>query len=276
MQVIDGCADLAIGRGVAVAMNSRMFDCTVMHHRLEPLRHRFAYKVFMFYLDLDELDAIDAGLALFSRNRFNLFTLRDRDHLTLHQSSIKENIKEFLKPAGIDIGSGKIYLLTNLRTAGYVFNPVSFYFCFDDKGNPVCAIPEVGNTFGELKPYLLTRDSFREGMFRERKVKHFYVSPFFDLDTTFDFQLRVPDKTLRIQIDDYEEGRRAFLSSLVGRERPLTDFNLLRSFFRIPFVTLKVIALIHIHAGLLYLKKLAYHKKSDNPELQKEVFIWNK
>ncbi len=257
-------------------MNSRMFDCTVMHHRLEPLRHRFVYKVFMFYLDLDELDAIDAGLTFFSRNRFNLFTLRDRDHLTFHKSSIKENIREYLKSAGIDIGSGKIYLLTNLRTAGYVFNPVSFYFCFDEKGDPVCAIPEVGNTFSELKPYLLTRDSFRKGTFRERIVKYFYVSPFFDLDTTFDFQLRVPGETLRIQIDDYKEGRKAFLSSLVGREKPLTDFNLLRSFFRIPFVTLKVIALIHIQAGLLYLKKLPYHKKSENPDLQKEVYIWNK
>ena len=107
-------------------------------------------------------------------------------------------------------------------------------------------------------------------------MKYFYVSPFFDLDTTFDFQLRVPGETLRIQIDDYKEGRKAFLSSLVGREKPLTDFNLLRSFFRIPFVTLKVIALIHIQAGLLYLKKLPYHKKSENPDLQKEVYIWNK
>jgi len=257
-------------------MNSRMYDCTVMHHRLEPLRHRFVYKVFMFYLDLDELETIDAQLRLFGRNRFNLFSLHDRDHLTYGQSSIKENIREYLKSKGINIGNGKIFLLTNLRTAGYVFNPVSFYFCFDEQGDPVCAVPEVGNTFDELKPYLITRDSLREGMFRERMVKHFYVSPFFDLDTTFDFQLRVPNEKLHIQIDDYKDGRKAFLSALIGTERPLTDFNLFRSFLRIPFVTLKVIALIHIHAGLLYLKKLPYHRKSENPELQKEVFTWNK
>ncbi len=256
-------------------MNSRMFDCTVMHHRLEPLKHRFVYNIFMFYLDLDELDELDSGLTFFSSRRFNLFALRGRDHLTFGRSSIRDNIKEYLKSAGID-ACGKIFLLTNLRTAGYVFNPVSFYFCFDEKGDPVCVVPEVGNTFGELKPYLLKRDSFRSGMFRERQVKYFYVSPFFDLDTTFEFQLRVPGETLSIRIDDYTDGKKAFASSLTGTERPLTDFNLLRCFFRIPFVTLKVIALIHLNAGLLYLKRLPYHKKSDNPELQKEVFTWNK
>ena len=256
-------------------MNSCLYDCTVMHHRLEPLRHRFVYKVFMFCLDLDELDRLDKRLRFFSRNRFNLFSLRDRDHLHQFHSSVKENIKSYLRSQGIDLGNGKVYLITNLRTAGYIFNPVSFYFCFDGKGDPLCAVSEVGNTFRELKPYLLSKDSLNDGVFRRRIMKHFYVSPFFDLDTTFDFQLGVPNGRLRIHIDDYQHGKKIFLSSLVGEERPLTDIQLLRSFMRIPFVTLKVIALIHLHAGLLYLKKLPYHRKSENPELQKEAVQWN-
>jgi DUF1365 family protein len=259
-----------------MGINSSLYECTVMHHRLEPLRHRFVYNIFMVYLDLDEIDTLHLSMKLFSRNRLNLFALYDRDHLNYNHKSIKENIREYLKSNGVDIGGGKIFLLTNLRTAGYVFNPVSFYFCFDENGDPICVVPEVGNTFNELKPYFLGRDSVSNGIFRKRIIKYFYVSPFFDLDTTFDFQLEVPGEKLNIHIDDYQDGKKAFLSSLVGTSRTLTDSNLFRSFLRIPFVTLKVIALIHIHAGLLLLKKLPYKKKSNNPELQKEVFTWNK
>jgi DUF1365 family protein len=229
----------------------------------------------MFYLDLDEADSLSRTLRLFSRNRWNLFGLYDRDHLTLNGRSVKENIQEYLRSKGIELGNGKIFLLTNLRTLGYVFNPVSFYFCFDESGNPVCVIPEVGNTFGELKPYLLTGKQLQGKTFRQRITKHFYVSPFIDLDTAFDFQLCIPEEKLHIRIDDYQGEHKFLLTSLVGRKKPLTDAQMLQSFFRIPLVTLKVIGLIHYQATRLYLRKLAYHKKSDQPELQKEVFAWN-
>ena len=257
-------------------MNSRMYDCTVMHHRLSPLKNRFVYDVFMFYLDLDEIDSLHQHQKLFSRNRFNLFALYDRDHLALGGATVKENILEYLKSKGIELGKGKIFLLTNLRTLGYVFNPVSFYFCFNEQGNPVCAIPEVGNTFKELKPYLLTNEVLQNDLFRRRVTKHFYVSPFVDLEAEFDFQLRVPEEKLQIQIDDYKEGKKFLLTSLTGKRKLLSDGAMLRSFLRIPLVTLKVITLIHFQAAKLYLQKLAYHKKSENPELQKEVFVWNK
>ena len=253
-----------------------MYDCTVMHHRLEPIKNRFVYNVFMFYFDLDEIDSLSRSLRLFSRNRLNLFALYDRDHLTLSGKNVKENILEYLRSKGIDLGNCKIFLLTLARTLGHVFNPVSFYFCFDESGNPVCAIPEVGNTFKELKPYLLTKETLKGKTFRQRTTKHFYVSPFVDLDTAFDFQLDVPEDRLRIRIDDYEGDRKFLLTSLVGRAKPLTERQMLYSFFRIPLVTLKVIGLIHYQAGKLFLRKLAYHKKSDQPELQKEVFAWNK
>jgi DUF1365 family protein len=257
-------------------MNSCMYDCTVMHHRLEPLKNRFVYNVFMFYIDLDEVESLHRKLRLFSWKRFNLFTLYDRDHLTLSGGTVKESIRAYLRSKGIDIGNGKIFLLTHLRTLGYVFNPVSFYFCFDEEGNPVCAIPEVGNTFKELKPYLLTKEMMRGEMFRQRMKKHFYVSPFIDLDTAFDFQVRIPGDKLHIQIDDFKGEHKFFLTSLVGKRQPLTDSSMIRSFFRIPLVTLKVIALIHYQAAKLYLRKLKHHKKTEYPELQKEIFAWNK
>jgi DUF1365 family protein len=257
-------------------MTSSLYDCTVMHHRLEPFSRKFVYRTFMFYLDLDEVDELAARLRLFSRNRFNLYTLRDDDHLSLGSASVRENVAAYLRGKGIELGAGKIYLLTHLRTLGHVFNPVSFYFCFDEQGRPLCAVPEVGNTFKELKPFFLGRETLADGTFRDRQVKHFYVSPFIDLDTTFDFQLRVPGERLHIQIDDYQEGRKFFLSALMGTRRPLNDSALIRSFLRIPFVTVKVITLIHYQALVLYLKRLRFIRKADNPELQREVYSWNK
>lgn len=257
-------------------MNSRLYDCTVMHHRLSPVKNKFVYKIFMFYLDLDEVDSLNHQQKLFSRNRFNLFALYDRDHLTLGKTTVKENILKYLKSQGIDLGKGKIFLLTNLRTLGYVFNPVSFYFCFNEEGKPECTISEVGNTFKELKPYLLSKEAYRNDMFHRRMTKHFYVSPFIDLGSEFDFQIMVPKKRLQIQIDDYKKGKRFLLTSLTGTQKSLTDITLLLSFLRVPFVTLKVIALIHYQALRLVMQGLVYNKKADNPELQKGVFKSNK
>jgi DUF1365 family protein len=247
-----------------------------MHYRLSPLKNRFVYKVFMFYLDLDEIDALSRAMWLLSKNRLNVFALYDRDHLALGGNTVKSNVTKYLRSKGIDLGNGKIFLLTHLRTLGHIFNPVSFYFCFDEQGNPVCVVPEVGNTFRELKPYLLTKDTLHGKTFRQRMRKHFYVSPFIDLDVAFDFQLRIPEDTLHIRIDDYQGENKFLLTALVGKQRPLTDGQMVRSFLRVPFVTLKVIGLIHYQAAKLYLQRLAYHKKSERPDLQKEVFAWNK
>lgn len=257
-------------------MNSCLYECKVMHHRLKPISNRFVYTIFMFYLDLDEVDNAAASSRLMSRNRFNVFNFRDDDHAKLSGSNVKENIVTFLRSKGIRDKIGKIFLLTHLRTFGHVFNPVSFYFCFDEMGEPLCAVPEVGNTFNEQKLFKLGRETFERGSFRSKAEKYFYVSPFIDLDTTFDFDLRIPGQSLHIRIDDYKDGERFFLSSLTGERKPLTDLNLLKYILRIPFVTLKVLGLIHLQAALLYAKKLPYHKKSEYPELQKEVIVWNK
>jgi DUF1365 family protein len=247
-----------------------------MHHRLLPLRRKFVYRLFMFYLDVEEIDALSSRLRLLSRNRWNLFSFRDRDHIDAGGETVRANLVHYLRTQGVELGDGRAFLLTHLRVLGYVFNPVSFYFCFDSDGRPLCAVPEVGNTFGELKPFFIGRDRMSEGMFRDRQVKHFYVSPFADLDTSFDFQLAVPDERLRIRIDDYEDGTKFFLSALTGERKPLTDGRLVLSFFRFPFITLQVIGLIHYHAIVLYLQGLPWHRKSEHPELQEGVYPWNK
>src|SRR5471030_3064030 len=145
--------------------NSCLYKSRVMHHRLEPKQHSFHYNIFMFYLDLDEIDRLNSRLRSMSRNKFNFFNFRDKDHLQLPKENpdtsknVRQHITEYLKQNGVEIGSGRIMLLTNLCTLGYQFNPVSFYFCYDESDKPICSIVEVCNTFREMKPYFLGTDT---------------------------------------------------------------------------------------------------------------------
>ena len=260
-------------------MNSCLYKARVMHNRLAPKVHRFHYDVFMFYLDLDEIDTLHKQLKFMSRNRFNLFNFRDRDHLQLPREkpdaskNTRQHITDYLLINGVDIGKGRIMVLTNLCTLGYQFNPVSFYFCYDEQDRPVCSIVEVCNTFLEMKPYFLGNDVLQGDCFKLNTEKYFYVSPFIDIDTNFDFDLRIPGDRLQLKIDDYDKaGDRFFISTLSGERKPLKDSTLLLYFFSFPLITLKVISLIHWQALKLWLKKIPFHKKEDDLELQKEVY----
>lgn len=259
-------------------MRSCLYKAKVMHNRLSPKKHSFYYNVFMFYVDLDKIDELANKLPLFSRNQFNLFSFRDKEHLQLPiekpdaTKNTRQHITDYLLQHGIDIKDGRIMLLTNMNVLGYNFNPVSFYYCFDKAGDPLCCVAEVGNTFGEMKPYLMSRQQLANGTFHLNTKKYFYVSPFIDHDTNFDFNLGIPGEKLNVQIDDYKDGERFFISTLKGAREPLTNFNLLLYGLRFPFITLRIITLIHWHALRLWLKKLPYHKKGDHANLQKDVF----
>jgi uncharacterized protein len=241
-----------------------------MHKRVSPKQHEFNYRVFMFYLDLDELDEVDKRLNLFSRNRFNWFSFMDRDHLvSTGAGSIRERLSVFLKSKGIH-WSGRATLLTNARTLGYVFNPISFYFCFDKDNNPVCAVAEVCNTHKEMKLYLLDGSTLEKDTFRLRTTKHFYVSPFSELDTEFEFIFKVPTHFMQMRVDDYKQGQRVLLSELRGSRKTLNDVNLLLYGLRFPLITVRVITLIYWQALKLRLKGLPFWKKSSNMHLQKD------
>lgn len=259
--------------------NSCLYKARVMHNRLAPKKHQFHYNVFMFYLDLDEIDTLDRQMKFMSRNGFNLFNFRDKDHLQLPKEkpdtskNIRSHITDYLQTQGVVIGAGRIMVLTNLCTLGYQFNPISFYFCYDKDDQPLCSIVEVCNTFREMKPYFLGTETKQDGHYKLNTAKLFYVSPFIDMDTNFDFDLQVPDEKLQIRIDDFDQqGKRFFISTLSGNRKPLTDANLLIYFISFPLITLKVISLIHWQAFKLWLKKLPFHKKDADKELQKEVY----
>ncbi len=254
---------------------SCVYECEVMHQRLAPKKHGFRYRIFMFCLDLDEIDTLARKLTLFSHNRSNVYEFRDRDHLTLadgESRSLKENMIEWLTQQGIHFpADGRIMLITLPRVLGYIFNPVSFYFCSESNGAPRCAVVQVGNTFREMKPYLITEFSER-GLFHRQVAKHFYVSPFSGLELAFDFKLKVPDEHLDIHIDDRDGEDRILLSALTGRRAELSNANLLWFTLKYPLITLRVIGLIHWHALLLWIKRLPWHSKGARPDLQQNVY----
>lgn len=265
------------GKRSEMVMNSCLYECSLMHSRRELIDTKFYYKYFMFYLDLDEIDFLSKKLKLFSRNRFNLFSFRDTDHIVTEKKDVKQNILSYIRENGVTEEIKKIMLLTNVATMGYNFNPVSFYFCFNGKNEPVCVIPEVGNTFHELKPFFIGRQHLKDGQFRDRIQKNFYVSPFIQHDVYFDFQLNIPEKKLKIRIDDYKDGKRIFITQLSGRDKPLTDANLFYYGLRYPLVTLKVISAIHWQAVKLIFKKIPYFRKNEFMNLQQGAYIkWKK
>lgn len=253
-----------------------------MHHRMWPKKHRFHYSVFMFYIDLDEINDLDKKLVLFSRNRFNAFTFKDKEHLQLPKDNpdtslpVKDHIISFLRQNGYEYSNERVFLLTNMSVWGYNFNPVSFYFIVNQHHEAVCAIAEVNNTFGEQKPYFLGADTLREKTFELQTPKHFYVSPFIGHDNEFAFFLTPPNDKLNIRINTHHpEKGKFFISTLTGKRIPLSDGRLLWFLFRFPFITIKVISLIHWHAFRLWLKQLPYLKKAEQKELQKDVYKQN-
>lgn len=259
-------------------MNSSLYKATVMHNRLAPRKHRFYYNVFMFYIDLDEIDHLKKKLLFFSHNRFNFFSFRDKEHLQLPidkpdtSKNTKQHLISYLKENSIDATGSRIMVLTNLNILGYNFNPVSFYFVFDKQEQPLCCVAEVGNTFGEMKPYLLTSENLRDKTFQLNTTKYFYVSPFFNHDANFNFTLTIPGDSLNIRIDTLDKEERVFISTLTGIKKPISNLNLLWYSIRFPFLTLKIITLIHWNALLIWMKKIPYHKKNEALNLQKDVF----
>lgn len=250
-------------------MKSCLYECTVFHRRLAPKRHEFLYRAFYFLLDLDELGNLDRSLRLFRVNRPGLYSFRDADHISHGAATSRENILRYLGERRITAPVGRILLLTLPRVLGYVFNPISVFFCLDPEGKPLAAVAEVGNTFGEWKPYLVPLTP--EGTFHLRTVKHFYVSPFSDLDLEFDFRFDLPGERLRLLIDDYRGGEKELVSTLTGNRVPLSDAALLRFTLKYPLLTLQVILGIHWEAFRIWSKGITARRKEARPDLQRGI-----
>ncbi len=257
-------------------MSSKLYKCKVMHNRLTPKKHRFTYNIFMFWLDIDKLKETSNKLRFFSCNRSNIFNFRDDDHFkfpkgdTRNSLDVRTNINNYLKECGITEEPFKVFLLTHVRMFGHVFNPVSFYFCYDVNGVCKFVVTEISNTYGEMKMFLIDK-KYDKG-FEQNAIKYFYVSPFTELDEEFEFRYQMPGEKMNIQINvKNKEGFKFFISTLTGIEKKLTDSRLLAYVFRFPFITIRVLWSIHFQALLLWLKKVPFHKKNANKDLQKGI-----
>lgn len=273
-------------------LHSKLYECRVFHARLEPRPHRFEYRIFLFALDLSELARLDRQLTLFSVEKPNLYRFSAGDYLPVNarahnatrpgqdhgsanpaNTSLLDAIAALLRSHGHATRPSRVVLVTLPRVSGYLFNPVSFYFCYGVEGRLEAVIPEVTNTFREMKPYVLGPDTRQpDGTFVLRIPKHFYVSPFSDVDVAFEFRIADLGDNLRIQIDDYTGGRRTLTSTLAGTARPLNDANLAWFSLKYPLITLKIIGLIHWHALRLYLKRVPWFAKAARPGDQRDLY----
>lgn len=263
----------------------------MLHERFAPKQHRFVYRLFYLAIDLDELPSLARRSVLFSINRTNVFSFREADYLPLHEplhnpsgrsavpaaiekpSTLKERVRQFCLAHGADFGPhGRVLLVTLPRVFGYLFNPVSFYYCFDKDGDAACAVAEVTNTFKEVKPYFIptAKSGTNSPLFRWRGPKDFYVSPFSRLG--LDFQLRTPSEKLAVQIDDYEHGKRILHTTLTGDRAELSTAHLTWFTFKYPLVTLAVIARIHWQALVLWLKRVPYFAKAADAHRQRDLY----
>ena len=249
------------------ALRSCLYFSRVTHTRFRPSFRRFAYRVFSLYLDVDELPRLSNELRLFSHNRFNLFSFRDRDYGPRDGTPLRPWAENVLRSANIDLEGGHIGILCFPRVLGYVFNPLSVWFCLHRSGRPAAILYEVSNTFGEHHHYLFPIDPAWRGneVIEHECRKVFHVSPFIPMAASYLFRVRVPDERLALSIRQETEHGAMLVSGQFGNRCLLADSSLAHAFARIPLLTFKVIAAIHWQAFLLWRRGDTIYRKPDPP-----------
>lgn len=265
-------------------LTSRLLLARVFHQRLSPRRHGFLNRLFYFALDLDRLDALNRLWPLVSSDgRPALYQFQQQDHLPGYAAgTLRDRLQAVFKAHGVCLAdTARVLLITHLRVLGYGFNPVSFYIAISAEGVPLGAVAEVGNTFGEQKPYFLpytqsqnthTQTPF---WFEATHDKAFYISPFSSLDHQLRFRVPLPADPFTISITEWSappESQPTLVSWLrVDQSKPLTQLNLIGLTLRFPIVTLGVIVAIHWQAFRLWQKKVPFFFKEQFPERQQGV-----
>ena len=246
---------------------SRLYFGQVMHKRLRPFGHRFDYRVFTLLLDLDELPELSRRLPLFSYNRWNLFSFHDRDHGARDGSALRPWIEGELAARGIDLDGGRIELLCFPRVLGYVFNPLTIWFCRHRDGGLRAILYEVRNTFGDKHGYLIPLDPGRdaEAPIRQACDKRFYVSPFIGMSSQYRFRLREPGERLSVLIRQSVPEGALLIATWTGKRRALSTGSLAEAFVRFPLMTLKIIAAIHWQALKLWRKGARFNRRPEPP-----------
>jgi DUF1365 family protein len=240
--------------------NNAIYLATVTHKRLRPVRHALRYRVFNLLVDVDALSELDRGSHVFGYNRRRLISIRDRDHGPGDATPIAVHARQLAEQGGRSIG--RIMMLCYPRVLGYVFNPLTVYYCLDRDGGLAVTIYEVSNTFGERHSYVVPVPRVGEA---SRARKRFFVSPFNRVRGRYSFHGPVPGETLGLGVALQDAEGPLLKAYVAGERRQFSDRNLLRAFTLLPFMTFKVIAAIHWEALKLRLKGLRPVKRPSPP-----------
>jgi DUF1365 family protein len=240
-----------------VIRESAIYEGTLAHARRSPRAHAFAYRVYLLYLDLDELPSLLAGPGPLGEGRFGLLTFHRPDYLG-GEGDLAAAARARAAAALGFAPRGPVRLLTHARSLGHVFNPVSFYFCFAEDGRTLEAVvAEITNTpWGERHAYVVRGSAAGA---RAAFEKAFHVSPFFGMDQTYRWRLDVPGERLAVEMRNEEGGREVFRARLALRRRPWTAAALWRAALGQPLVAWKVHAAIYWQALRLLLKRVPFH-----------------
>lgn len=240
----------------------------VMHQRLHPFGHRFSYSVFSLLVDVDQLVALAGLTRMLAVNRAGILSFHERDHVEEDGETLRQFADRLLARSGLEKPAARILLLAYPRMFGYVFNPLSTYFAYDDEDRLVAIIYAVRNTFGERHSYVapVLAGDMNDAGIRQTRTKVFHVSPFMDMGLRYHFHILPPGRTVRLRIHETAGKEPVMAATFNGDAAPLTDGMLARCLIRFPFMTMKVMAGIHWEAFKLWLKGARFRTSPPPPE----------
>jgi DUF1365 family protein len=221
--------------------------------------YQLRHGVYYIALDLDEIGAVRRHSRLIGAARASLFAFRDRDHWQPPATDLRAAVQGHLRDQGVDPVGWRVTLIANLRVLGYVFDPASFYLCRDPDGVLRIVIVEVHNTYGERHLYTLHVERRGTGHVGHM-AKAFHVSPFLGMEARYAVRVQDDPAGVRIAVVEREPDGTSLVATLDLARRPLTDRALLRLALRVPLVTHRTIAAIHLHAWRLWRRGVRFHR----------------
>ena len=242
-------------------METCIYKGIVTHRRFKPKRHFFSYKTFSIFFDLDELRELQKKISIFSFNKFNIFSFYNKDHGNRDGSNLKDWVIKNLKKYNINFKVSKIKLLCFPRIFGYVFNPLSIFYCYNENNELKAILYEVKNTFNEQHTYIFPVKENNK-IITQSCNKKFYVSPFIEMETAYNFRLAEPKDTLSIFIKQTDSNGMLLSACQIGKKEQISTKKLVQNFFKHPMMTIKIIMAIHFEALMLWKKGIKIVKKN--------------